>query len=121
MRRTVALVILVGLAIGLAIVLATLSGFLVDWLWFDTLGFGAVFSTVWHAQVGAFAVATVASALVLSINGLVAAWGPARRVRRLRLIRRDGLGFEESPDFFELSPQALPWRAIVPAIALLLG
>lgn len=42
--------------IAVSVSCAVLSGFLVDWLWFDSLGFGAVFLTVWKAKVAAFGI-----------------------------------------------------------------
>src|SRR5215472_13424095 len=62
-------IVLAGAAIiaGL-IVLGLISGFLVDWLWFSSLGFAAIFWTVIAAKVALFAVVFVATAAVLWLN-----------------------------------------------------
>ncbi len=120
MRRAGAL-LLAAIVFFVAVVLtATFSGFLVDWLWFDSLGYGAVFSTVWQTKLAVFVIVAGVSSLVLAVNGLVAARTRTRQVRRLRLIRGNG-GIEGLPEIFELSPDNLPWRTIVLAVAPLLG
>ncbi|HVM98227.1 MAG TPA: UPF0182 family protein, partial [Candidatus Acidoferrales bacterium] len=91
----------------------------VDWLWFDSLGLGAVFSTVWHTQVAAFAAAAALTAVVLAINGLLAVRMPVVRTGGLRLLRPNGGG--EGPVFVELTPDVLPWRLIIPTAAVMLG
>jgi uncharacterized membrane protein (UPF0182 family) len=48
MRRPATL-ILFALHIAAVVAFAVLSDLLVDWLWFDALGFGPVFVTVWRA------------------------------------------------------------------------
>ena len=46
--------LVVGILLGVGLILlSTLTWFLVDWLWFEMLGFGAVFATVWHTQLAA--------------------------------------------------------------------
>jgi len=121
MKRLAPLLVLGTLLLLLALSFSTITGFLVDWLWFDSLGFGAVFSTVWRTQVVVFAVAAGASAVVLAINGLLALRLHAPRLRRLRLVRGDGTRIEGLPEFLELSPDALPWRTIVVVAAVVLG
>ena len=37
---------------------------LVDWLWLDTLGYGALFATMWHTKLAAFGIAAGLSAPV---------------------------------------------------------
>src|SRR5262247_3375722 len=119
MRQRVAFVLFI-VFIAVVISVAALSDFLVDWLWFDALGFGPVFVTVWQATVAAFAVAAGVSWVVLAVNGLLAARAPALRVRKLRLVRNVGNG-EELPEVIDLSLEALPWRLIVLTFASVLG
>src|SRR5262249_58189843 len=119
MRRP-ATVILFALLIAVVMAFAVLSDLLVDWLWFDALGFGPVFVTVWQAKVAAFAVAAGVSWVVLAVNGLLAARAPALRVRKLRLVRNVGNG-EELPEVIDLSLEALPWREIMLTFASVLG
>jgi uncharacterized protein len=120
MRRITWLVTLAALVIALLAAFFTLSGFLVDWLWFGSLGFGAVFTTIWKTQVVAFVVAALLSAVLLVLNGLLALLHRAPHVRRLRLVRGNG-GIEGLPEVFEFSPDALPWRGIILVVAGVLG
>src|SRR5712691_9950369 len=111
MRQTAALVLFL-LLIAVVVAFTALSGFLVDWLWFDSLGFGPVFVTVWKAKVTAFGVAASISGIVLAVNGLLATRTPVLRGRHLRLVThpRDGEGL---PEVMTLSFETFPWRAIV--------
>jgi len=115
MRRTSSLLI-VGILFLVAFAFFALAGFLVDWLWFDALGFGAVFSTIWRTRAVVFAGAAAVTALVLAINGLLAARIPASRVHGLRIVNRRGAG-EGVPVVVEFAPDALPWRLIVLVVA----
>jgi uncharacterized membrane protein (UPF0182 family) len=72
MRQSTLLMLFI-LLIAVIVSCAVLSGFLVDWLWFDALGFGAVVITVWKAKLAAFGIAAGLSWFVLAINGLLAA------------------------------------------------
>src|SRR4030095_14472855 len=73
------------LVIAAVVGLGAGSEFLVDWLWFRSLGLGSVFSTLWGAWVVTFAVVAIASWLILICNGLLAAHAAGPSVRRLRL------------------------------------
>src|SRR5712692_1147008 len=119
MRQTAALVLFL-LLIAVVVAFAALSNFLVDWLWFDALGFGTVFITVWKAKLATFGVAAGVSWVVLAVNGLLAARTPTVRARQLRLVinPRDSEGL---PEVIEFSPETLPWRTIVLVFATVLG
>lgn len=119
MRQSTLLMLFI-LLIAVIVSCAVLSGFLVDWLWFDALGFGAVFITVWKAKLAAFGIAAGLSWLVLAINGLLAARSPVLRVRHLRLVTNPRAG-EGLPEVIDLSLEAVPWRTIVLAFATVLG
>jgi uncharacterized membrane protein (UPF0182 family) len=102
-------------------ILAILSRFFVDLLWFDALGFKAVFTTVWLTMIVLFVIATVLSSAILFINCFIAArttpagsGGP----RRIRVLSRNAQGL---PEVIEFSLERIPWRLIIPAVALLLG
>src|SRR5258708_3286530 len=118
--RQFTILVLFLLLIAVSAAAAVLSGFLVDWLWFDSLGFGPVFVTVWKAKVTAFGVAASVSGIVLAVNGLLAVRTPALRGRHLRLVThpRDGEGL---PEVITLSFETFPWRAIVLVFAIALG
>ena len=69
-RRPIVLTVavLVALLIGFSI----FTGFWTDKLWFDSLGYGSVFSTLVWTRIGLFAVFGVVMALVIGVNLLVA-------------------------------------------------
>ena len=103
------------------VILAVLSRFFVDLLWFDALGFGAVFTTVWLTEIIVFATAAVLSSTILALNGLIAARttsAPSRAARGFRVVGRNARGL---PEVIELSLDKLPLRLIVLIMALLVG
>jgi len=120
MRRPSPFLILGILLVVVAVAFSALASFVVDWLWFDALGFSAVFFTIWRTQVVVFAAAAALTALVLAINGLLAARMPASRVHGVRVITRGADG-ERLPVVVEFAPDALPWRLIVLVVAGVVG
>ncbi|HEX7407873.1 MAG TPA: UPF0182 family protein [Candidatus Binatia bacterium] len=117
MKRTVPLLILAALVITAVISFTTLSDFLVDWLWFGTLGFGAVFSTTWQMKFVAFGVVACLSAVLLLASGLLATSARLPPVRRFRLMGGNGISIEGLPELLNFSPEDLPWRLIVVVVA----
>jgi uncharacterized protein len=117
MKRTVPLLILAALVITAVISFTTLSDFLVDWLWFGTLGFGAVFSTTWQMKLVAFGVVACLSAVLLLASGLLATSARLPPVRRFRLMGGNGIRIEGLPELLNFSPEDLPWRLIVVVVA----
>jgi uncharacterized protein len=118
MKKT--FLILAASIIVILVVLAILSRFFVDLLWFDMLGFSAVFTTAWLTAVIVFVSATVLSSTLLLINGLIAlrtTAGP-RGPRGFRVVGRNTQGL---PEVIEFSLDKIPWRLIIPAVALLVG
>jgi uncharacterized membrane protein (UPF0182 family) len=120
MRRAAPLLIVAALLVVLLVSGATLSSFLVDWLWFDALGFAGVFATMWQTKLAAFAVAAGVSFVVLLVSGLLAAGTQAPRVRRLHLVRGNG-GIEGLPEVLDISLEHIPWRVIVLVVAAVLS
>ena len=119
MKKT--FLILAASIIVILVILAVLSRFFVDLLWFNTLGFRAVFTTAWLTVVIVFVIATVLSSTVLLINGLIAtrtASASSRGPRSFRVVGRNTQGL---PEVLELSLDKIPWRLIIPADALLAG
>jgi uncharacterized membrane protein (UPF0182 family) len=114
-------VLLAALVIAILIIFAVLSRFLVDILWFDSLGFRAVFTTVWATEIIVFLIAALASFALLLINGLIAAKTTPSGAHRPRGFRVVGRGSEGIPEVIELSLERLPWRLIVLAVASLLS
>jgi len=116
-----ALLVVAGLLVTSLILLSMLTGFLVDWLWFETLGFGAVFATGWHTKLAVFTVVTGGSALVLALNGLIAVGAAGPRGRRLRLMRPGRNRDDALAEVIEFSTANLPWRRLVLAGAAVIG
>ncbi|HUK42728.1 MAG TPA: UPF0182 family protein [Candidatus Acidoferrales bacterium] len=112
--------IIAASVIAVLAILVTLSRFFVDLLWFDALGFKAVFTTVWFTSIVVFGVATLLSSAVLWINGFIAARATSRSAGRpgLRIVGRNAQGL---PEVIEFSLDKIPWRLIIPAVALILG
>jgi uncharacterized membrane protein (UPF0182 family) len=118
MKKT--FLILAASIIVILVILAILSRFFVDLLWFDTLGFRAVFTKTWLTVVIVFVIASVLSSVLLLINGLIALRTTAgsRGPRSFRVVGRNTQGL---PEVIELSLDKIPWRLIIPAVALLVG
>jgi len=76
--RRIALTIIVVAAFFIA--LGIVLGFLVDWLWFSTLGYLSVFLTSFVAKASLFLVVFATSAIILWLNGTLAQ----------RLVKRSG-------------------------------
>jgi len=120
MRRRALAFVVGALVIATAVAVTASSDILIDWLWFRSLGYGTVFTTVWTGRVVTFAVVAFASWLVLAGNGLLAARAAGPLVRRLRLVRGNGdpAGL---PETLEISFERIPWRAIVLGAASVLS
>ena len=95
------------------IVLGLVGDFLVDWMWFSSVGYPQVFWTTIAAKAGVFFAAFAATAIVLWVNARLAL-GLARR--------RQGLpaGFGSPPfsaattsDPLEFLRDRLPWRGVI--------
>jgi uncharacterized protein len=119
-RSTILVLVAAALALAAVISTAAVSGVLVDWLWFRSLGFESVFSTAWVARLKVFAFVAIPSGLFLAANGLLAARARGPLVRRLRMVRMNG-DPEGMPEFLELSLERFPWRILVLAVAALLA
>src|ERR1700730_18321764 len=108
---------------GICLILIGLaSDFLVDWLWFSSIGYLPVFLTSIGAKALVFFAALTATAVILWLNGLLAvrfarrqptqavaapAWGPT--------------GNAPPPDLFTRMRERLPWSWVVAGGAGLLA
>src|SRR5471030_2963844 len=117
--RRVAITVAVVIA-GL-IVVGRLTGVVVDWLWFSSIGYVDVFWTILSTQALLFVAVFAASAGTLWVSGFLAhrcarsrgAW-PARAVRSsgtLRVVSE--LGEQVAP--------RIPWRSGIAGAAVFLG
>ena len=125
-RRRPAVAVLVATVVAAVGTLFAFNGLFVDWLWLGSLGFGAVFWTVWSAKLVVFALTAGVSLVVLAPNALIATNPGLSKVRQLHVIKGNGDDLEGVPDLMiDLSPDQLPWRAIaLPAatlVAIVLG
>jgi uncharacterized membrane protein (UPF0182 family) len=119
MKKTFAIV--AASFIVILVVLAILSRFFVDLLWFDALGFKAVFTTVWLTMLAVFGIAAVLSSAIVLINGFIAARTTSAGSRGRRSFRVVGRNTPGLPEVIEFSLDKIPWRPIIPAVALLVG
>ena len=119
MKKT--FLILAASIIAILVILAILSRFFVDLLWFDTLGFRAVFTTAWLTEIMVFVVATALSFAILLINGFIAARTASAGSRGPRGFRVVGRNTQGLPEVIEFSLDKIPWRLIIPAVALVVG
>ena len=64
--------ITVGIIVVLGILIARSSGFYIDWLWFKSVGFTTVWSTVLTTKITLFVVVGLITSLFISANILIA-------------------------------------------------
>jgi uncharacterized protein len=113
--------ILVVVIVASLIALGRISDFLVDWLWFSSIGYASVFWTVFTARAGLFLAVFAASSGALWLSGRVA----------LSHVTRHGawpLGSAFAQRLPETLPQLLgqvsprlPWNLLITGLALILG
>jgi uncharacterized protein len=116
--RSVAVAIVVVVA-GL-VALGLSSDFLVDWLWFSASGYAGVFWTIFDAKALLFLAAFAGSASLLWAGGTLASRFARRRAVRLAFAQGLAAG-QTLPELFRLAAPWLPWRLLVPAVAVVLG
>ncbi len=112
--RRIALAMIVVAAFFIALGFAL--DFLVDWLWFSSVGYLNVFLTIFAAKGGLFFIVFAASATVLWINGALAQ-SSSPRPKDLRL----PFAPRERQQTLAGLPQHLPWRFLLVGGALILG
>src|SRR5258708_33127608 len=101
-----------AIVVGGLIVLGRVSGFLVDWLWFSSIGYLGVFWTIFTAQAMLFIAVFAASAGAVWLTGLL-----ALRYAGSLAPAPSGAGFSRLPQTFseilrQVSPR-LPWRLLI--------
>jgi hypothetical protein len=119
MRRTT--LVVVGLIAAVLAAFFISSRFLVDLLWFRSLGFEEVVTRSWFTVSAVFAGAAVLSFVILSLNGLLAlraSSGAGSRRPGFRVVGRNAQGL---PEIIEFSFDKLPWRLLVLAASLVLA
>ncbi len=116
--------ILIGLAaavIAVLVVLGVADEFLVDMVWFSSLGYRSVFLTSFFARVVVFAVVFVVTAGALYLSGIIALRASPDR-ERLRVVRfPEDLRQLSLPEVIRSLGERVPWRLLIGAAAVLLG
>ena len=118
---------LAALIIGLIVLvicltlLGSLSGFLVDWLWFSEVGYLSVFWTITITEAAIFFAVFVATFTILWVNGALIFRVPRSPwTQHLTGVSWKRSGVAAMPDLLELALQRLSWRFLIAgAVALL--
>src|SRR5579864_6293918 len=118
----VALIIAAIVVVICLILLGLTADFLVDWLWFSTIGYLHVFWTTIGAKAGVFAVASVATAIILWVNGWLAHrfTGP-RWTRQSAAFEWKDTAVLTLPDILEFMRHRLRWPLVIAGGAGLLA
>ena len=113
--------ITVALVVGALIIAGRITGLVVDWLWFSSIGYVDVFWTAISAKVLLFTAVFAASASVIAASGFLA----HRYARRPGSWQVEAASLSGTPDFVseladQLAPR-IPWRASIAGSAIALG
>ena len=121
MRPRTLLIILAALIISFVIVLSFADGLLVDFFWFDTLGFKQIFSTTLVAQAAIFGGVWLVAFAAAGTSGLIAL-RLSRDRERLRVVRRgDEVTEVNLPELIRSLGERIPWGVIVLGAAAVLA
>jgi uncharacterized membrane protein (UPF0182 family) len=94
---------------------------LVDWLWFDALGFHQVFTTTVVAELAIFGIVWVVGFIAFLLNGLIAL-GLSHDRERLHVVRRSDQVTEVNlPELIRSLGDRIPWKLLVTGAAALLA
>src|SRR5579875_607081 len=117
-------VILFGLAaaiIAVLVVLGVADSYLVDLLWFSSLGYGSVFYTELFARLAVFGAVFAVAAAVFYVSGLLALRGSPDR-DKLHIVRfPEDLRQVSLPEVIRSFSDRVPWRLLIGAAAILLA
>ena len=105
-----AIIVVIGL-----ILLALASDFLVDWMWFSSIGYRQVFWTTIGAKTLVFLVVFAATAAVLWASARLALGLAGRRTRLPAAFVPTLVAAAAQPDPFEFLRERLPWRSVIAA------
>jgi uncharacterized membrane protein (UPF0182 family) len=104
------------------ILLGLVSGFLVDWLWFSTIGYLDVFWTTIVAEAEVFIAVFITTTIILWTNGSFAfRFAQSRRKQRAAEFEWKSTGVVTLPDLFEFARHRLPWSTVIICGACLLA
>ncbi len=113
MRPRIILFGVAALLIVTLIVMGVADTFLIDFLWFSTLGYREVFDRIVGAQVAIFVGVWFVSFIAIAASGF-AAIGEPRDRERLRVVRRpDEMTEVNLPELLRAFSDRIPWRVLV--------
>jgi uncharacterized membrane protein (UPF0182 family) len=115
--------IIAAIVLSICLVLLGLTGdFLVDWLWFSTIGYLGVFWTTIAAEAEVFFAAFVATAIILWVNGSLASrFARSPWTYRPADFEWKRTGIATLPDVLEFMRHRLPWPLVTAGGASLLA
>jgi uncharacterized membrane protein (UPF0182 family) len=121
-RSAVVRFIIAAIVIGICLILLGLaSNFAVDWLWFSSIGYLQVYLTTIGAKVVVFFAVLTATALMLSLNGLLAVRFARRQPTQAVVASAWNPPGTASPDLSEFVRDRLRWPRVIAGGAGLLG
>ena len=112
--------------VALLFALAQITSVVVDWAWFSSIGYAAVFWTAFVTKAALFVFVFAVSTLLLWANATLALRFASRSRPPLPAAFVPGLAaFQASPrpwsGSYGLQPSPFVWRLIILAVALILG
>lgn len=111
-----AIIVVIGL-----ILLALVGDFLVDWMWFSSIGYSQIFWTMIGVKAAVFLVVFAATAVVLWANARLALGHAGRRSQLPAAFAPTLVAAAAMPDPFEFLRERLPWRRVIAVSAGLLA
>src|SRR5262245_15978257 len=119
-RGAVAGLIIAAIVVVIRLILLGLTGdFLVDWLWFSTIGYLDVFWTTIVAEAGVFFAVFGATTIILWVNGSLASrFARSQRPAEFEWTR---IGVMTWCDVLEVMRRRLPWPVVIAGGASLLA
>jgi len=115
--------LIAAIVVLICLILLGLTGdFLVDWLWFSTIGYLGVFWTTIVAEAEVFFGVFVATAIILWVNGSLASrFARSPWTQRPADFEWKRAGFVTLPDVLEVMRHRLPWPLVIASGAGLLA
>ena len=114
--------IIAAFVVGMCLMLLRLAtDFLVDWLWFSSIGYLPVFLTSIGAKVSVFFAVFTATAVMLWLNGILAVrFCRQQPIQAVAASASNPTGMTSPPDLFAIMRDRLPWsRAVAGGAGLL--
>jgi uncharacterized protein len=114
-RGAVVVVMIAAIVLSICLILLGLMGdFLVDWLWFSSVGYFDVFWTTIFAEAVVFFTVFLATAIILWVNGLLASsFARSPWTQRPADLEWKRAGVATLPDVLEFMRHRLPWPLVI--------